>query len=177
MTATVSPVAQDVYTAIKAFIVSVLGAGVPVNQGLGNRVAAPLPASGYVYVTQLFQERLETNLSSWSADPDPTVISAQTALKVTVQIDCYGPTSGDWAAMLQTLWRDDYGVQQLAPTCAPLYADEARQIPLIDSEGQYESRHSITATLQYNPVTVVPQTFANTLSRELINVPETYPAE
>jgi hypothetical protein len=172
---TVTPVQNDLYVAIKKFIASVVPTNTPIYQGLGNRVAAPLPLSGFVYMTMLYQKRLQTNIDTWdTTTPTPTELAAQNAIEVGVQLDVYGPNAFDWAAMLSTLWRDDYGFYQLAPNCAPLYADEARQMPLVDSEAQYEQRFTITAVLQYNPTTVFPQTFADSLGINIIDVNEAY---
>jgi hypothetical protein len=172
MSAVVTPVAQTIYTAVVAFVTSVLGTSVPVVQGLGNRAAMPLP--GFVAVTFLYQDRVATNYDSWTG-ADPSSIAAQQGLKVAVQIDCYGPTSGDWAAMLTTLWRDEYACNLMAPSCQPLYADNARQMPLIDSEAQYESRYTIDAQLMYNPVTTFPMEFADSLDQGVINVNAAFP--
>lgn len=175
MSAVVAPLQVAIYTAIKAFIVSVLGTSVPVSQGLGNRVSIPQAAPGFVYMTIIDQQRLRTNIDTWDeTNPAPTGLTAEQGMKVTCQIDCYGANAADWAAMLTTLWRDDYGCLAMAPNCAPLYADEARLIPLIDSESQYTARYSITAYLQYNPVTTFPMQFADVLNVNLIDVDEAY---
>lgn len=96
--------------------------------------------------------------------------------RVDMQIDCYGPNAADWAAMISTLFRDDYGVNALAPNCAPLYIDNGMQAPLIDGEQQYEQRIVMQAVLQYNPVTSSAQQFASSVDVDLINVNEAYPA-
>ena len=96
--------------------------------------------------------------------------------QIDIQIDAYGPNAADWAAMISTLFRDEYGVQMLAPYCAPLYIDSGMQAPLIDAESQYEQRIVMTGTMQYNPVTVTGQQFAGALGVTAVNVPTTYPA-
>lgn len=165
----------DVYTAIKAFLVAVL----PVDpnsviQGLGNRAA--MPAGPFVAMTAVLNQRLRTNQTTWDEDnPDPTELSIEQGVQVNVQIDCYGPDSMDWAEIIATLWRDDYGCQALAPTCQPLYSDDPRQIPLVDSEKQYEARWLIGAQLQYDPIVSTPSQFADTLAVTLINVDEKFP--
>lgn len=82
--------------------------------------------------------------------------------QVTVQVDVYGPDSGDYSQIITTAFRDEYGVQQLLSSgfdVTPLYADEANQTPLIDAEAQFEERWSTRCVLQCNPVVAVPQQF------------------
>ncbi|OYV48595.1 MAG: hypothetical protein B7X10_02855, partial [Burkholderiales bacterium 21-58-4] len=91
------------------------------------------------------------------------------------QIDCYGPLSSDWAAMLSTLLRDEYACDAMAGV-QPLSADDPKMVALVDGEQQYEERWSITALLQYNPATVTPMKFFDAVDVGLVNVDETYPA-
>lgn len=175
MPATISPPLTDLYTAVKAFLVDIL----PVDpdfviQGLGNRTA--MPAGPCVVMTAILNGRLRTNQVTWDEnDPAPTELTAEQGVQVTMQIDCYGSDSMDWAEIIATLWRDDYGCTALAPTCQPLFSDDPRQIPLIDSEMQYEARWLVSAQLQYNPVVSTPSQFADTLSVALVNVDEKFP--
>jgi hypothetical protein len=177
MSDTVSPVLQDVFTVLQPFIVSSIGiASNLVIQGIPNRTAMPAASPGFIVMTVLRQARIRTNGDTYDiTNPAPTVISIEQGIELDIQIDCYGASSGDWAAILTTLLRDDVGCQALAPTCQPLYCDDARMIPLTDSEDQYELRFSFTACLQYNPVITVPMNFADTLTADLIDVQVTYP--
>lgn len=178
MTNTVTPLVDDVYTTVRAFLLSIVPAGVEVLQGLQNRVTLPAPLPGFIIMQAINLVRLRTNEDTWDiTDPAPTGLSISNALQVTLQLDCYGPDSGNWAAMINSLWRDSVGVDAMAPTCAPLYADNARLVPLVDGEEQYEERWSVTAELEYNPTTVTLQDFADSLEVGLINVDVTYPPQ
>ncbi len=98
--------------------------------------------------------------------------------KVTVQIDVYGPNSADYAQTISTAFRDEYGVDLFAASgfdVAPLYADDPRQLPLVDGEAQYEDRWMIEAVMQANVTVVVPQQFAGALSLDLVEVDAAYP--
>lgn len=175
MTTTVSPVQSDLFTAIRAFLLSIVPAGTPVVQGRNNRV--PMPTVPYVLMTPVFQIRLTTNQDTYT-DTFPTpggTQEAEAAMRVDVQLDFYGPDSQAWATMTQTLWRDQVGCDALAPTCAPLYAEDPRMLPLVTGEEQFLERWMLTASLEYDPVTVTAQEFADTLEAELINVDERYP--
>jgi len=176
MTTQVTPTIQDVYTALKSFVQTIVPTGVPVQQGLLNRVAIPPTAPGFVVIQGLLKNRLRTTVDTWdTTDDDPTSMSSEQDIELTVQIDCYGAQSSDWADMISTLFRDGYGCNSLAPTCQPLYCDEARLIPLTDAESQYEERWVLTATLQYNPVVTTVQQFADVATATLIDVDEAYP--
>lgn len=166
----------DLYTKVRAFIRDQIG-DVEVVQGLGNEV--PTPPGAFVCMTAVFQGRLSTNISTYIDEyplPDP-VQEKRIELKqrVDLQLDFYGPDSQAWATTIEALWRDEKGCEGLAPTCQPLYADEARMIPLITGEEQYLERWSLTGTLQYNPIIALPQEFAGTLEVDLIDVDERYP--
>jgi len=177
---TVAPTISDVCVDLIAFIQSVLGSSVPVVRGLGNRVPMPSPASaGFVVITPIYQARLAYNEDTYTIPQgippaSPTQLSVQMSTRIDIQIDCYGPNSGSWAAMLAALWKDEYACN-LMHNCQPLYADDARMIPLIDAEAQYEERWSLTASAQYNPVVTPAQTFGDTADIDLVNVQEAYP--
>lgn len=156
MTTPIAPLQDDVLTALRSFILSLVTC--EVIQGLGNGV--PMPIGGFIAVTPLFQSRLSTNQPSF-ADPTPTTgtRTATQAMQATFQIDCYGVNSADWSNILSTAWRDDLAVDALAPVASPLYCDDPKMIPLTDGEQQYEQRWTITAALQYNPALTTPMQF------------------
>jgi hypothetical protein len=173
--ATVSPTLTTAYTAIVAFILSVTGlASTQVIRGVQNRASMPLP--GFITVQFLQQRRLRTNIHQTGSANPPTTATLEEDVELTFQIDCYGPQSNAWATMLSTLLRDEYGVNQLSPSgVTPLYADEARFIPFIDGESQWEERWSLDARFQLQPVTTIPQQYADVLDLTLVNVTERFP--
>ena len=106
----------------------------------------------------------------------PGTQTMEEGVELSIQIDCYGPSSCDWANMLSATLRDEYGVDQLGPQgLTPLYADDARMIPLVDGEDQYEERWSLDAHFQINPVTTIQQQSAEVLDLTLINVDAEFP--
>lgn len=185
----VTPVLDDVYALLQAFLMTVTGlAQANVVQGLPNRVAMPEADPGFVSMQATLTKRLRTNLDtgSWLGEVNPDNVSSEQGTLLRVQLDLYGANSGDWAVMVSTLLRDEYGCVALAgvdgggeplvpPTCQPLYVDDAKMAPLVDSEDQYEQRWIVEAILQYNPVTTTPMQFANEASVTVINVDEAYP--
>lgn len=175
MTQAVTPTLDDVAVKVQNFLISIVPSGTPVIRGPVNR--SSLPSDPCVIFTPLFQTRLRTNLHV-DTDPYPTpggTTTTEQGTQVHIQMDFYGPASNEWAVAASMLWRDEYGCNLLAPECQPLYSDDARMIPLVTGEEQYLERYAITAMLQWNPVTVTAQEFADTLDVTLINVDEAYP--
>lgn len=177
--ATIDISLDDLYTAMGNFIQLVLGTDIPVVQGQSNAVASPpvatdggTPPSGFVQMQAFIDKRTTTNQNTY--DPVNQLQASQSNTQVEVQLDFYGPLSMNWAKMVSTLLRDEYGCTNLAPSCQPLWADEAIQSALVDGEEQYEERWTLRSYVQYNPVTTVGQQSATALSVVVINVDERY---
>jgi hypothetical protein len=171
---TVSPSFSDVYTALRTLLLFVVPMGTEVVQGLGNRV--PMPKQPFVAMTLTSQNRITTNILTYN-DPGTGVgmkeIEYQTQLMM--QLDFYGPLSGQWAAAVAALFRDEVGVTLLGSACAPLYADSAQMMPLINGEEEYEQRWMVGGYLQWNPILTTPQEFADSIDITLVNVDERFP--
>lgn len=99
--------------------------------------------------------------------------NVEQSTEIVMQIDVHGPNSADNAQVISTLFRDDFGVQQLATAAiaiAPLYADDPKQMPFVNAANQYEDRWVVEAHLQVNPVVTIPQQFADALSLDVIDL-------
>jgi len=156
MVATVSPTQSAVLTALRSFILGLISC--EVVQGIDNNVS--MPKGGFILMAPLFNTRLSTNTHTYS-DPTPTTgirVAAQ-AKKYTVQLDCYGPDAEEWADILSTMLRDEYGCKALGPAVQPLHADDPKMVPLVNGEQNYEQRWVVTAELQYNPTISIAQQF------------------
>lgn len=175
MSAVVDLGEEDIFTALVAFIQPLVGADVPIVRGYDNRVS--MPPSGFISLLPLVQIPLATNTHLYT-DPGTATggtVQVQRSTQFDCQLDCFGPQANKWATLITTLFRDDYGVQALQPTCAPLYAGNPTMLPLVNGEQQYEERWYTDLCLQYNPSTTVSQQFAGALSVDLISVDEKYP--
>lgn len=153
--------------ALRAFLLAVLPDGTEVIAGLDNRVPEPVGAD-FVVMTPVLRERLSTNVTTYSDGwPDaPGVKAVRQATKLTVQLDIHGPAGADSTQVVTTLWRDVSACDALAASgldLAPLYANEARQIPFVNGEQQVETRWSVDLVMQVNPAIAVPQDFADSL--------------
>lgn len=151
--------------ALGAFIQPFVGAA-PIARGQTNRAA--MPKSGFVELTEILQVDLET----------PFVVDAAVTTSITgpkridIQIDFFGTSAGDWSTAVKGVFRTAYAVAQFPAGISPLYCGDAHQAPLINAEQQYETRWTLTASLQYNPTVIIPQQSANTLA---INILEDIP--
>lgn len=98
--------------------------------------------------------------------------------KFIVQLDVHGPASADNGQIISTIFRDPAAydfLQTLGHDVSPLYADDPRQMPYLNEQQQIEWRWVIEAALQINPLVLIPQQYADTVTIILINVDEHYP--
>jgi hypothetical protein len=144
-----------------------------VVQGVVNRVA--MPAGGFVEMTPLVKSRLSTNVTSY---PDGNTETNQQFLDFTIQLDVYGANAGDWSSIITTAFRSDQAcifLDAQLPGIAPLYSEDARQLPLITGEDQYEAHWSIAIHLQFNPSVNDAQQSATVVTTAVIGVQAIYP--
>lgn len=169
MSVTISPTLDNVYSALVAFILGILPLDAAhVLKGNQNRI--PTPTGAFAILNIVTQKRIRTNQDSWdSTIADPSGVVREQAIWLEMQVDLYGPDSGDWAAIFSTMFRDDYGCQALAPNCQPLYADEPTRAPLVTAESQYLDRWIVRAQIQYNPTVQTVDQFADTVEIVVID--------
>lgn len=103
--------------------------------------------------------------------------------KAIVQIDFHAAdgTSGDMANVVSALMRDAYAAEQFANQSpnygvAPLYADDAKQLPFFNDQQQVEWRWVVEALLQANISVSVPQQFADAVVLTLDSAIELFPS-
>jgi hypothetical protein len=158
-----SIVIDSVIDALKAFVQPFVGAN-PIVRAQVNRV--PMPLTGFVVLTELLEVDLETPSTQLDSADDQLTITAPT--QINVQIDFYGPAAGDQCKALKSVFRSIYSPAQFPDGIKPLYCSDGLQSPLISGEEQWESRFTITASLQYNPSVTVPQQSADTLAVKVL---------
>lgn len=92
--------------------------------------------------------------------------------KWTVQLDIHGPNSGSNTKIIEGLFRSEFGVNSIGEPSSwlivPLYCDEARQMPFINAESQYEERYVMDACMQINPVIGIPAQFFDQVEAQTI---------
>lgn len=178
MPVSISIVESQVFTAMRTFLLGVAPAGTEVIKGQQNRVPEPQSAD-FIVMTPLFKARLSTNVTTYT-DPktNPGTRNSRAALAFHIQLDVHGPQSGDTSAIIATLFRDEYAVEQFQASgidISPLYCDDPKQMPFVNGENQYEDRWIITTVTQYNPVTETPIDFADAVNVNIVSVDAAYP--
>lgn len=152
-----------VIEALGAFLQPFVGAAQIIRAQV-NRV--PPPHDSYVLLTELLQVDLETPIDVDNGANAQTDITAPK--RIDIQIDFYGPDSGDQCTAVKSIYRSAYAPAQFPDGIKPLYCSDGHQTPLITGEQQYESRWTITASLQYNPTVSIPQQSANILAVNIL---------
>ncbi len=126
----------------------------------------PMPGIACVVLTELLRIPLETSGITYDTVNDAMVITGPA--QIDIQIDFYGPDSGDQCNSVAAAFRTIYATSKFPDNIKPLFCSDGKQSPLITGEHQWDSRWMLTASLQYNPVVSVPQQFADMISN---NVP------
>ena len=121
-----------------------------------NRV--PMPSNPGIVLTELNQVDLSVPDTEYQPDASTATIKGPT--RIDVQIDFYGAQAGEFCKTAKTAFRSHWGFAHFPANIKPLYTSDGVQSPLTTGEQQYESRWTLTASMQYNPTVTVPQEFA-----------------
>lgn len=171
----INPIDKDVMTAMRTFVLAVVGISPEkVIRGLGNSVSTP--KGEFIALTEAGSEALSTNVHSHNGTNQSVATMRPTQYEIWV--DCYGPNAGDWAAMLTTMFRDQYGCDSFTaslPGSAPLYCSKPRQAALVTGEENYQKRWRFSALIQYNPVITIPQQSAVEVDVTAKSIDATFP--
>jgi hypothetical protein len=124
-----------------------------------NRV--PMPSNPGIVLTELNQADLSVPDTEYQPDDSTATIKGPT--RIDVQIDFYGEQASEFCKTVKTAFRSHWGFSHFPANIKPLYTSDGIQAPLVTGEQQYESRWTLTASLQYNPIVTVPQDFADVL--------------
>ncbi len=160
---TTSITIDEVIDALKAFLVPFC-TGMEIVRGQVNRVPSPL--GGYVVLTE--GTLIDLQVPSSIVDKITEEATLHGPQEIAIQIDFYGASSGQLCSAVKQALRSSYGFDKFPENIKPLYTDAGRQIPLVTGEEEYETRWTLTAALQYNPVVTVPQQTATALELESI---------
>lgn len=177
MTSTISITQDDLMTALRGFLLTIVSGEVVQSQD--NRV--PMPQGDFCTMTPMFLGALSTDRSAYT-DPgnNPGVESHSRSTQWTCQLDFYGPSAGDNASIVSTLVRTDTACDYFAASgidLQPLYARDPKQTTLINAENQFENRWTMEFVGQFNPVVQSAQDFAASLHVGLAEVDVTFPPE
>lgn len=147
-------------------------AGAPIIRGQVNRVA--MPQGAFVELTEILTVDLSVPYAGYDTVLGTAILHGPA--RIDVQVDFYGAAAGDYCKAAKTAFRTGWGFDAFPADIKPLYMSDGTQSPLITAEQQYESRWTLTASMQYNPTVTLPQEFADTLDVTLVNIERAYPA-
>ena len=150
---------DQVIDALAAFLAPFVPGGQIVRAQV-NRVA--LPANPCAVLTELLQVDLSVPATEYQPLENTATIYGPS--RIDVQIDFYGAQAGEFCKTVKTAFRSHWGFAHFPANIKPLYTSDGIQSPLTTGEQQYESRWTLTASLQYNPIVTVPQDFADVLT-------------
>jgi len=172
MTLTLSITESQVFIGLRAWLMDVTGLdGDHVVKELSNRV--PMPIGDFVNMQCVTKQNLTLPITS------DGVLDTQTFTQPTdygIQVDCYGPNSGDYSKIITTMWRTDFAFLFLKDYgIVPLWCDDAKEMHIVNSENQYEERWVSTFHLQYDPAVTLSQDFADSATVETIDTTRVYP--
>jgi hypothetical protein len=167
-----SIVVDQVITALAAFIQPFVGSATPIIRQQENRVPPPLTAGqpdplAFVSLRETILSDLETPIFINSSDVNVQQASVTTPTRIDVQVNFYGVASADWCKAVKAVYRSPYAPDQFPLGIKPLYCSDGIQGALITGEEQYENRWILNASLQYNPVVIVPQQSATELKTNI----------
>jgi hypothetical protein len=104
------------------------------------------------------------------------------ATRVVMQLDVHSDDmsrASDTAQAISTVLRDLSGVEMLRASglpITPLHADDPKQVPFLNGQGQYESRYVVEVHLQADQTVFLPQQFADRLEVDRIPADIVYAA-
>ena len=181
------PTERDVFTALRSVLLQMIPS-IEVIRAQVNRTPEPQSAD-FIVMTQIMRIRLATNIDVFS-DPFPAAGSRAVTQPTdfVVQLDIHGPQSGDNAQIISTLMRGEFATSLFDASGVPaqiLWAEDARQIPFVNAEDQWETRWVMSLHLQVNEVVTTDQQFAaevhvnpipkTAIDDGIINVDAVYP--
>ena len=156
---------DQVIDALAAFLAPFMP-GAQIVRGQVNRVA--LPSNPCAVLTEILQVDLSVPHTEYQPPVDPDVDDGTATVygpsRIDVQIDFYGAQAGEFCKTVKTAFRSHWGFAHFPAGIKPLYTSDGMQTPLLTGEQQYESRWTLTASMQYNPTVTVPQEFADDLA-------------
>lgn len=180
MSASVSIIQDDLTTALRGFLLSIVDTQ---TVELGQQNRTPMPTvDNFVIMTPLGQVGLSTNRVNYD---DNGVFGegkqqSQRSTQWPCQIDCYGERASEFASIIGTLVRSDYACdwfRENGPVLSPLYCSDPKQTAMINGEQQYEDRWTLDFIGQYNPVVSTPLDFMDNITVGIVAADLKYPPE
>jgi hypothetical protein len=168
---------EQIFTALRSWLIDAVGG--QAVQGFTNRVSTP--KGGFIAMSGLVKQTMSANRRAFVQPVNPSTVGEwrnEKSIDYNIQLDVYGPTSGNWASILAVAFASDRAwsfFNNLLPGLAPLYMEDARQSPIVTGEQQYDKRWSIVAHIQFNPSITDVQQSAVEVVAGIFDVEAIYP--
>ena len=165
---------DQVIVALATFLQPLMPVGTQIVRAQANRVPQPEPPC--IVLTEINRVSLSTTRVQDAETSGTYTMPA----RLDIQMDFYDGQAAEMCTTAQTMLRSGYATASAAWPAGvkPLYCNEGLQSPLITGEQQYESRWTLTASLQYNaPITVARETFDTVGIVGVIPADVVYPVE
>jgi len=156
---TASIAIDQVIDALSAFLAPFVPTGQVVRAQV-NRVA--LPSNPCVVLTELLLVDLSVPFTEYQPLADTATVYGPA--RIDIQVDFYGESASEYCKVVQTTFRSAWGYDWFPANVKPLYTSDGIQAPMVTGEQQWQSRWTLTVSMQYNPTVTVPQQFADQAS-------------
>jgi hypothetical protein len=169
--AVLSPTEDQTFDAMWAWVTSLFDPSIAVQVFKGYQNMASTPYGTYVVISPAVKERLNQGLRGYvyNAQTQVGTVTQQRNTNYSWQIDVYGPQAADWADVISIVWRSNTAADALrGGAIVPLYADEPRQLNIVNGEDQYEARFMTTLFGQVNQTVTLAQQFATTATVQVL---------
>jgi hypothetical protein len=149
---------DNVIDALVVFVTKFMPTGSHIVRAQVNRV--PMPKVPCAVLTEMNQTTLEWPTATYDYDHNLAYLKGPT--RIDIQVDIYGQdNAGEIAKAVQMYFQSQFAYILFPENIRPLYSSEPIQSPLVTGEEQYESRWTLTLSLQYNPSLSLPIQSAN----------------
>ncbi|QDX31940.1 hypothetical protein Dpoa569_0001333 [Dickeya poaceiphila] len=177
MTATISISEDDLTTALRGFLLSLVDVSDCV---LGQENNVPMPEIGTDYIVMTPIDSVATSTNKWVHDGENGQKKTNRNSQWRCQIDFYGPNAQNNAVIISTMIRDEYAAGWFSSNgsaLSPLYSNDPHQTTMINGEQQYEPRWTMDFIGQTNPVITTPQQYMTSANPNAVPVNVQFPPQ
>ena len=137
----------------------------PIVQGYCN--GSPLPEDAIV-ITFITETDLDQLAYSYETNEDKIsqTVTVQTAVKVMMQVDCYGDLGQARARKIATMFKNPYACEKLQ-SCQPLDYRPPKNLSFVNEQQEYEQRWMVEIDMQYNPHYTYQQESTKTITVDI----------
>lgn len=173
MTATLGVTEDQIFDAVWQTVAQFFASTVTpyIFKGFQNSTAVPAGVS-YIVISPGTRTTQGQGLRDYDTTNLLQIVGAHRTYDY--QVDCFGANGPIWADLISAAWKSpwvaDYATLNALPF-APLYADDAQQLNIVNSEDRYEQRFMTKLYIQVNQTVALPQDFFTGTPPRVIHAP------